>query len=49
MEVEDVGERKRLIENRRRPAASAGWRRAAAAFVLAGVAIFVWGWWRRSA
>jgi hypothetical protein len=49
MEMEDVVERKGLIENRRRPAAAAGWRRAAAAFVLAGVAIWVWGWWRRSA
>jgi len=48
MEIEDSGERRRLIEKRRR-AFLGGWRAAAAVFVFVGLAVAVRGWLKRNA
>jgi hypothetical protein len=49
MELDDTGERKRLIKRQRRQMGFAPWRVATAAFVLVGVALIAWGWLKPNA
>jgi hypothetical protein len=49
MEIDDTGERKRLIETQRAASVFGRWSTVAAAFVLAGVAILIGVWLRRNA
>jgi hypothetical protein len=49
MELDDSGERRRLLVRQRRSIAIAPWRAAVAAFVLVGVAAIAWGWLKRTA
>jgi len=47
MEIEDLGERKRLMQAPRK--LPLPWRKAAAAVALLGLAVFALGWLRRNA
>ncbi|HMI86129.1 MAG TPA: hypothetical protein VK550_18670 [Polyangiaceae bacterium] len=47
MEIDDSVERKRLIRKQRTRFSQ--WRTLSAAFVLASVAVFAWGWLKRTA
>lgn len=49
MEIEDDEERRHLMQKLRKPNPFGGWRKAAAAFALVGVAVFAWGWLKRNA
>jgi hypothetical protein len=48
MELDDSGERRRLIARQRTSMGFAPWRAAAAAFVLVGVGAIAWGWLKRT-
>ena len=48
MEIEDLGERKRLMQTQRRRRLEA-WQKAAAAVALLGMVVFAVGWLRRTA
>jgi len=45
MEIDDSGERNRLIATQRSATAARRWRAVAAAFALVGIAAIAWGWW----
>jgi hypothetical protein len=47
MEIDDFGERKRLMKRQRRTMGYARWRTASALFTLIGVAVVAWGWFKR--
>jgi hypothetical protein len=49
MEMDDPGERRRLMEKQRRALGVGPWRTATAAFALVAVAAVAWGWLRRTA
>jgi hypothetical protein len=48
MEIEDLGERKHLMQTLRRRRIEA-WRKTAAVVAVLGLAAFAWGWLRRNA
>jgi hypothetical protein len=49
MEIDDCGERKRLIAKQRSRAGLRHWRTAATVVALVGMGIFAWGWLKRIA
>jgi hypothetical protein len=49
MDIDDTGERRRLIKKQRRPSGFGQWRTAAALFTLLGIAVVAWGWVKRAA
>jgi hypothetical protein len=49
MEIDDTGERKRLIAKQRAPSGFGQWRTAIALFALVGVGIVAWEWVKRTA
>jgi hypothetical protein len=49
MEIDDTGERQRLIAKQRRRRGFSQWRTAAAVFAVLGMGVFAWGWFKRIA